>query len=322
MEIFWIILFLILGLIILIKSADYFVDAAVKIAEISGIPKMIIGATIVSLATTLPEFFTSMSALFSGSSEASDMAIGNALGSVIFNTSVILSIAAIYMSGKVEKKNILEKAIILGIALSTLWYFASDGVIYWYEGAIQLFFVVVYTIINVLSAKRHKERNKNEVVEIANKNKVLAIKFVILLVSAIGIYLGSQILVTNSVKIAEMTNVSGRIISLTIMAIGTSLPELTTTITSVLKKEQSLSIGNVLGANILNVTMVLGSCGIFASKGLTVKNETLFMELPVAFGIIALFVIPIMITGKIKKWQGMIGLVTYLIYITYLITSI
>ena len=107
MEIFLIIVWLVVGLVLLIKSADFFVNAAVKIAEISGIPKMIIGATIVSLATTLPEFFTSMSALFSNSSEASDMAVGNAIGSVIFNTAIILSLAAIFMSGKVNRKKII-----------------------------------------------------------------------------------------------------------------------------------------------------------------------------------------------------------------------
>ncbi|QVK17969.1 calcium/sodium antiporter [Mycoplasmatota bacterium] len=321
MNIVLIILFLVLGLIILIKSADFFVDAAVKIAEISGIPKMIIGATIVSLATTLPELFTSMSALFSGSTEASDMAVGNALGSAFFNTSVILSIAAIFMSGKADRKNIIEKAIILGLALSTLWLFALDGVVTWYEGIIQLLFVVVYTIVNVMSTKKHKERNNN-VVAVDNKSRILIINTVILVISAVGIYIGSQLLVTNAVAIAEMTHVPGRIISITIMAIGTSLPELTTTITSVIKKEQSLSIGNVLGANILNVTLVLGSCGLFASKGLLVNNETLYLDLPLVFGIVALFVIPIIINGKLKKWQGFLGLITYLVYMTYLLSTI
>lgn len=319
MEIFLIIVWLVVGLVLLIKSADFFVNAAVKIAEISGIPKMIIGATIVSLATTLPEFFTSMSALFSNSSEASDMAVGNAIGSVIFNTAIILSLAAIFMSGKVDRKNIIEKAVILGIALLTLWIFALDGVVTWYEGAIQLTFVLIYTLINIHSTKKQQEYNRKVV---DDKAKVLIINFIILVISAVGIFFGARLLVDNSVKIAEMTGVSGRVISITIMAIGTSLPELTTTITSIIKKEQSLSIGNVLGANILNVTLVLGSCGVFAKNGLIVGKATKFIDLPLGFGIIALFIIPIILNGKIKRWQGFIGIVTYLAYMTYLLATI
>ncbi len=323
MEIFKIILLLILGLIFLIKAADIFVDSAVKIAKISGVPKMIIGATIVSLATTLPELFTSLSALFSGSSEAADIAVGNALGSVIFNTSVILSIAAIFMSGRADKRRIVGKAIILGLALSTLWLFSFDGVVKWYEGMIQLAFVGAFTFVNISSTKKHKRNNtKSKDEEIDNKGYVLMINFIILAVSALFIYIGSQLLVDNSIKIAEMTKVPGRVISITIMAIGTSLPELTTTITAIIKKEQSLSVGNVLGANILNVTLVLGSCGIFASKGMNVKDVTLFIDLPFIFGIIALFVVPLIFCGKLKKWQGIVGILAYLLYTSYLITTI
>lgn len=322
MEIFKIIVLLVLGLIILIKSADFFVDAAVKIAELSGIPKLIIGATIVSLATTLPELFTSLSALFSGTTDASDMAVGNAIGSVIFNTSVILSIAAIFMSGKTERNSIIEKAIVLGLGLVILWLFSLDGLVNWYEGVFLLLLVVIYIIINVISTNKYRVLNNNHNKNVHHKGRILLLNFFILFVSAIGIYMGAQFLVNNSIKIAELANVSGRFISITIMAIGTSLPELTTTITSVIKKEQSLSVGNVLGANILNITLVLGSCGVLANHGLKVKTDTLFIDLPLAFIIIAIFVIPIIWDGKLKKWQGIVALSTYIIYMTYLLLSI
>lgn len=322
MEILKIVVLLVLGLIILIKSADYFVDAAVKIAELSGIPKLIIGATIVSLATTLPEMFTSLSALFSGSNEASDMAVGNAIGSVIFNTGVILSIAAIFMSGKSDRNSIIEKAIILGIGLVMLWLFSFDGIVKWYEGAVLLWLVIIYLITNIVSTRKHRMQNNNHHNNAHNKSKILFINFIILFASAIGIYFGAQLLVNNSIKIAEMANVSGRFISITIMAIGTSLPELTTTITSVIKKEQSLSVGNVLGANILNITLVLGGCGILAHQGLKVKSATLFIDLPLAFFIIAIFVIPVIWDGKLRKWQGILAISTYVIYMTYLLLSI
>lgn len=201
----------------------------------------------------------------------------------------------------------------------TLWIFALDGVVTWYEGAIQLTFVLIYTLINIHSTKKQQEYNRKVV---DDKAKVLIINFIILVISAVGIFFGARLLVDNSVKIAEMTGVSGRVISITIMAIGTSLPELTTTITSIIKKEQSLSIGNVLGANILNVTLVLGSCGVFAKNGLIVGKATKFIDLPLGFGIIALFIIPIILNGKIKRWQGFIGIVTYLAYMTYLLATI
>ncbi len=321
MDIFYIVLGLLIGLVILIESANFFVDSAVKISEISGIPKLIIGATIVSLATTLPEFFTSMSALFSGSSEANDMAVGNAFGSIIFNTSVILSIAAIFMPGDVERKNISEKIIVLYITLFSLYLFSSDRKVVWFEGLVLLLFVIIYTILNVMSVKNQKDEPK-KLTALENKQKIIVLNLFILIISATGIYLGSKLLVNNSVSIAKIANVEGRIISLTIMAIGTSLPELTTTITSVIKKEQSLSIGNVFGANVLNVTLVLGSCGLFASSGLAFGNNALFIDLPLIFSVIALFAVPIIIFGKIKKWQGIFGLLTYLIYITYLLVNI
>lgn len=316
LHILFIIFFLILGLVVLVKSADFFVDAAVKIAEISGIPKIIIGATIVSLATTLPELFTSISAL----SASSEMAVGNALGSVLFNTSVILSIAAIFMSGNADRKNITEKAIILGVALFSLWVFASDGVVKWYEGLVQLSFVVIYTVVNIISTKNQKKTTER--VHVDNKSAVLIAKFIILVVSAFGIFVGSKFMVTSSQVIAMRASIPDRVISITVLAIGTSLPELSTTITSVIKKEQSLSVGNVLGANILNITLVLGTCGTFVKNGLSIESSTLTIDLPFAFGVIALFVVPIMINGKLKRWQGVVGLLAYLGYMTYLLSTI
>ena len=329
MENIVIVFFLVVGLILMIKSADYFVDSAVRIAELSGIPKLIVGATIVSLATTLPELFVSSTAIvLKGSSE---MAVGNALGSVIFNTAVILSIAAIFMSGKVDRKNLLEKSIILVLGLIALIIFSLDLIIVWYEGVILLLIVVVYTILNIRAAKKQKESRID--IPIAEKSKRMTKNTIILVISAIGVAFGAHLLVDNAVAIAEKANISKQIIGLTILALGTSLPELVTTITAVIKKQQSLSIGNILGANILNITMIMGTSSLL-SKGLEIQKErlltfqgmryipqTLFIDLPVVFVVIMIFVIPIIIKGELRKWQGYTGLSIFILYMTYLLIN-
>lgn len=328
MTIFQIIIYLVIGLILIIKSADYFVDAAVKIAELSKIPKLIIGATIVSLATTLPELFVSSQAAIDGSA---DMAIGNALGSILFNTAIILSIAAIFMAGKVDKKNLITKATLLIIVLSTLYIFSLDLQITWYEGLIQLSFVLLYTFLNVKEAKKHRE--KAEEINVENKGHLYLKYTIILILSAIGIRFGAKFLVDAAVEIAEQAGISKQVIGLTILAMGTSLPELVTTITSIIKKEQSLSIGNIIGANILNLTLVLGSVSLISKNGLQIgerqllffKNsvpQTLYIDLPIVFIVILMFIIPIFLRGHLKKWQGFVGLGIYFIYMTYLLMNI
>lgn len=325
-----VIFLLIGGLILMVKAADYFVESAVKIAELSGIPKLIVGATLVSLATTLPELFVSTTAIFEGKTE---MAIGNALGSVIFNTAVILSLAAIFMAGKVDKKNILEKSFILLLSLSTLIIFSIDLKITLIESIIQIVFVILYTYLNIRAARLQKEVKDEEVV--SNKGKQYIINFLILIISAVGIKYGAQFLVEGAIIVADELLVSESIIGLTILAIGTSLPELATTITAIVKKQQSLSVGNILGANILNITLIMGTAGIIAnskfnealtivpSKLIPFQNipQTLYLDLPIAFIVILLFVLPIAITGRIKKWQGIVGLSLYLCYICYLIIN-
>lgn len=327
MDILIILAFLIGGLVLMIKSADFFVDAAVKIAELSGIPKLIVGATIVSLATTLPELFVSTTAILAGKNE---MAVGNALGSVIFNTAVVLSVATLFMAGNVDRRNIIEKATILILSLGALTFFALDLQINTVEGISLFGFVVIYTILNVRAARRQQDKLNR--VQVDDKKKAYIINSIILIVSAIGIRFGAKFLVDGATMIAEKSGASEQVIGLTVLAMGTSLPELATTITSIIKREQSLSVGNVIGANILNITLIMGTAGILSKNGLTIKKlpllgfdqlipQTLYLDLPFIFIIILLFVIPIFLKGKIYKWQGFIGLSLYGIYLTYLLLN-
>jgi cation:H+ antiporter len=328
MEIVQIIFYFVIGLVLMIKSADFFVDSAVKIAELSGISKLIIGATIVSLATTLPELFVSTTAILQGENE---MAVGNALGSVIFNTAIILSLAAIFMSGKVDKKNTMQKSYLLIASIITLIIFAWDLQITRIEAIIQLSFVVLYTYLNVIAARQQKGETERLIVD--NKTKAYTVNFAIMILSAIGIRYGAKFLVDAAVMVAERSGVSDQVIGLTILALGTSLPEFATTVTSIIKKEQSLSIGNILGANFLNITLIMGTAGILAGvEGLPIKKlsikgftnlipQTLYIDLPLVLGIILLFVIPIALKGKISKWQGFIGIGAYLSYLVFLLIN-
>jgi cation:H+ antiporter len=320
---------MIAGIILMIKSADIFVDSAVKIAEMSGIPKMIIGATVVSLATTLPELFVSSTAILDGQNE---LAIGNALGSILFNTALILSIASIFMNGRVEREKIIEKSIILIPGLVVFTLFSWDLVVNTTEGIILLCFVVVYTYSNIKSVKKHRSQTL-DVKQNHNKRDYLK-HFIIIVISAIGIRYGAQFLIDGAKQVAELSGASKQVIALTVVAMGTSLPELATTLAAIVKKEQSLSVGNILGANILNITLVLGLGGILAhGPGLVIDKrpllgfvgnvpQTMFVDLPFVYLIILLFIVPVMIKGRLYKWQGFVGLSLYALYITYLFMNI
>jgi len=320
------------GIYLLMKSSDIFVDAAVKIAEVSGIPKIIFGATVVSLVTTLPELFVSITALLDGQNE---MAIGNAIGSITFNTAVILSGAALFMSGRIERKGIIEKALIFFPAFFLLILFAWDLKINRIEGSILLLMMVVFLVSNGLSARNQMKLMNGEQAEraeVEGRVKFYIIQSLIIVFGAIGIRYGASFLVNGAVEVAVRSGLSAQVIGLTILAVGTSLPELATTISAIIKKEQSLSVGNILGANILNITLILGLSAVVSSGGLVINvqevwgfageiPQTLFIDIPFAILISALFFIPIIKNRKLSKWQGIAGLGLYLIYFIYLLMN-
>ena len=330
LEIALICLLLIIGLVLIIKGGDYFVDGASWLAEVSGIPKVIVGATIVSVATTLPEIVVS---LISARAQP-DMAIGNAVGSVVFNTGVILAIALIAKPFKIQRKDYAFKgvllvgvcALLLGFSLINLDFnnlTIKSSSIFGYVGAVALLIIfIVFIVENVISAKRHALANVDD--EKPKKDKKSVIINTLKLIGGAGaIAVGAILLKDNAVKLATIAGISQAVIGVTILAIGTSLPELVTMIIAVKKGQGSLSVGNIIGANTIDIAIILPlSAFIAGGKGLPVASEHLFLTLPITLLVISIAIIPSLIFKKFSRWQGITIFTIYLAYFVYNIVSV
>ncbi len=333
MEIFIVFVLFIIGLVIIIKGGDLFVNASVWFATVSGIPTIIIGATIVSLATTLPELFVSVFASLQGSP---DMAIGNAVGSTICNIGLILSIAIIFMPGDINKRLFAQKGVLMIITTIVLLFFSIDTILSKREGYILLVFLGVFIVLNIsqFKGKNRISRPKNNYKKITSKEIIInCIKF---LLGTIFIIIGARLLVDNGQKIAYFFNVPEQIVSLTLIALGTSLPELTTALTAIIKGYEGISVGNIIGANILNNTMILGFSSIASDTGLVISHrnialfdkvynnvpQTLYIDLPVALVLMIILVVSGIVQGRLNKNNGLLLLLVYGIYLTFLAYSI
>ena len=304
-------LIFIIGLVLVVKGGDYFVDAATCIARALRVPTFIIGATIVSIATTLPEVLVSVIAAADGKIE---MAVGNAVGSVIANTGLIMSIALIFMAIEAKRIHYMNRGILL-IAAAAVLYLACDGGRLSIPGSFILLTIFgLYIFENIRATKKHREPQCDCDVEFDRKGKIkYGLMFVL---GAAGIIIGSRMLVTSGSQIAMMFNVSERVIAITMVAIGTSLPELVTTVSAIAKKEAGLSIGNIIGANIIDLTIILPICSLISGERLPVSPGTMHMDLPVALILTLMAMVPIFVKERGYTLQGALMLLVYLIYLT------
>ena len=314
------------GFILLIKGGDWFVDAATGIAKRFHLPELLIGATVVSIGTTLPEVMTSAIGAASGSGA---MAYGNAIGSIICNTSLIAAITLAIKPGKADRKTLIfPVCFFFGAAAFyaiNAYVFGTFGL---WMGIVLLIGFVVYMIINVINMKKNPsdeepEENEEELnCEIPDESsKVGLIKdIVMLVVSSLVIAVGADLLVDNAIVIAEMLNVPQTIISLTIVALGTSLPELVTAITSLMKGHGALSLGNIIGANIFNLVLVSGAAitinpfDVPADATFMGMNASFIFDIPLVFIVMGIMTIPTIIKGKLSRWQGISLLCLYFAY--------
>lgn len=312
MENAWIIIGFIIGVIAIVKGGDYFLDAATWIAEVSGVPKFVIGATVVSLATTLPEVFVSSLAAYEGKV---DMAIGNAIGSVTANTGMIMAIGILFMPIVVKRSQFLYKGILLLVTIVALLVLSLSGELTIGKSIILFIIFGLFIFENLRSAKQTGESKRKKV---ETTKKVVVANIVKFIVGTAGIVLGSQLLVNCGSDIALLLGVPENIIGLTMIAIGTSLPELVTTITAIVKKESSISVGNIIGANIIDCALILPICSIISKGSLPVSAQVLRLDMPVCLLIAAIAIIPALIKEKFYKWQGITCLVIYFSYLSYI----
>lgn len=320
-------LLFIVGIVLIVKGGDWFVDGAVWVAEVTKIPKFIIGATIVSLATTLPEIIVSTIAAVEGHgilvSEAGNymaasqdkvgMAIGNGIGSVVCNTAMILALSVIFTPIAIKRKEFAPKSMLLVAAVTALFVFSFNGS-FTVAGAIVLLLIfILYIIENIRSAKNQPSESDTERPNTDKKSVTLNILRVI--GGAAGIVIGSQLLVNNGSKIAAAWGVSEAIIGVTIVAIGTSLPELVTAISAIVKKQASMSVGNVIGANVIDTTLIISVCSFIYGGNLPVSAQNIYLDFPVAILVCLIAAVPTIIKKEFSRWQGITMLAVYAAYL-------
>lgn len=307
------------GLVLIIKGGDLFVDAATWIAEASGIPKFIIGATVVSFATTLPEMLVSVFAALEGNA---DIAVGNAVGSVTANTGLIMCLSLVCLNCAMTRKQFGVKAGVLLATIVVLFGFTRDGQLSVFESAVILVFFAIFLAENLIAGRREQENEASESDARAKIDaKTMAINIAKFVFGAAAIVLGAQLLIDNGSALARMLNVPDSIIAATMIAIGTSLPELVTTITAIRKKQSSLSVGNIIGANIMDLTLIMPLCALIQGKSLIVERQGMLLDIPACLVISAAALIPALISGKFKRWIGYLIGGLYIVYLIIMFTS-
>lgn len=291
----------ILGLVLICVGGDKLVDAAVAIARKLGIPQIVVGATIVSLGTTLPEVLVSTTAAIQGSVA---ITAGNSIGSIICNTTLIAGLAQLIRPTKdVNVKPLKWRAAFFFVTMIivNVVSFVLGG-LYMIPGILLCLAFVVYAVLNI------KFPGDEEDDEEKPEGSIL-MPIIILVISAVALYFGAKFLVDNGVIIAEALGVPERVIAVTFIALGTSLPELMTSIVSLIKGYGSVGIGNILGANILDLLLVLGIPA--AIRGYEVSSQTSMIDMPIGLGVMALLFVPILIKKRAYRWQGALLLLIY-----------
>lgn len=319
----------IVGLVLLIKGGDWFVDGAVGIAHKFNMPEILIGATVVSIGTTLPEVMVSAGGALKG---LGSVAYGNALGSIICNTALISAITIAVKPSDVDKKSMKTPVIFFSLAL-IIYLFVSyfTGTFSRISGIALLLIFIIYMFISVrqaLSVKDDASAKKVSSDEGSDKTdddkkETSTVKFVILLViGAALIAVGARLLVDNGTIIATQLGVPSTVIALTFIALGTSLPELVTAITSLAKGSGSLSLGNIIGANLFNLVLVSGLSITLApfdvpcDKLIAGINSSLIIDIPVMLLVSAIMIVPALIRGKMSRIQGILMLAIYAAFCT------
>lgn len=307
------VLLFIVGLLCLIKGGDWFVDGATALARRFHLPELLIGATVVSIGTTLPEVMVSTMSAFSGHGE---IAYGNAIGSVICNAALIAAITIAVRPGRVDPKTLKTPVAFFFVAAAI--YCVAAYVMGKFTrpmGLVMLTVFVIYMIVNVKQMTGGSSPAADEADETEEMSIVKTV--VLLVVGAALIALGANLLVDNGTLIAQAAGVPESVIALTFVALGTSLPELVTAITSLAKGHSDLSLGNVIGANVFNLVLVSGVSVTVSpftvpqSSTIMGMNSSLVLEIPLMIGIMLLLSLPALIKGKLYRAQGILMLAIY-----------
>lgn len=308
----------VVGLVLLIKGGDWFVDSATSIAKRFHVPEIIIGATVVSIGTTLPEVMVSATAAVNHNGA---IAYGNAIGSIICNTALISALTIAIRPAPVDRKAIKMPVLFFFIS-AAIYIVAAYGFRRFdrWLGIVMLLVFAVYMFLTIrqgfsggAAKESHEEQEKPE--------GSLPGCLLLLVVSAALIALGADMLEGSSVALATMAGVPTEVVGVTIVALCTSLPELVTAITALVKGHGALSLGNIIGANIFNLVLVSGMAVTISPfavpQGSTIfgRNTSLVMEIPLMIGVMALMTLPALLRRKLYRWQGVTLLGIYAVFV-------
>ena len=306
----------IIGLVLLIKGGDWFVDAASSIAHRFHMPELLIGATVVSIGTTLPEVMVSAQGAMAGSGS---IAFGNAIGSIICNTSLIAAITLVAKPAKVDRKTLILPTAAFFIAVAFYCFNAyAFGGFSRISGLILLGMFAVYMVVTVMQMKKNPVAS-DEDTQAEESTGSLTHDVIMLVVGALVIALGARLLVDNAQILATAIGVPESVIALTLVALGTSLPELVTAITSLMKGCGALSLGNIIGANLFNLVLVSGTAITISPFDLSTASSTsMTVDIPLMLAVMLFMTMPALIRQKLSRWQGVILLTAYAAYCVFL----
>ena len=311
---------LLVGFVLLVVGAEWLVRGASSIAAAAGVGPVVIGLTVVAYGTSAPELAVSVGGVLTG---ASDIAVGNVVGSNAFNLLVVLGLAAL-AGGLVVHERIVRIDVPLLLAATLItWWMASDGVIGRLEGGLLFGSALAYTAWLVIAARREPlDRDAGFAATAPDQleARMRPIRAVLLLLVGLGVLVvGADLLVDSAVSLAAAFGVSDLVIGLTIVAVGTSLPELATSVVAARRGERDIAVGNAVGSSLFNLIVVLGGAALVGPAGMPVNADALALDFPVAV-VIVLVAVPALALGlRMAPWEGVVLLAVYTAYLVVMV---
>lgn len=316
-------LVMICGLVVLTLGADLLVRGASRVALLIGLSPLVVGLTIVAFGTSAPEMAVSVGAALEGKA---DIALGNVVGSNIFNVLWILGLSALIVPLVVHQQLIRLDVPLMIYASVLVWLFAKDGLLSLWEGIFLSVLIVAYTAFLIVQSRRESADVQKELAGEAGEiprpgmrewllNPLLIVLGLIMLVA------GANWLVDSAITVARTLGVSELVIGLTIVAAGTSLPELATSVVAAIRGERDIAVGNIVGSNIFNIFAVLGFSTVVAGGNVPVSADLMAVDVPVMIGV-ALSCLPVFVSGYlITRWNGILWMLMYVLYVVYLVLN-
>ena len=305
------------GVILLIKGGDWFVDSAVGIAKRFKVPEIIIGATVVSIGTTLPEVMVSVTAAVNDNGA---IAYGNAIGSIICNTALIAALTIAIRPAPVHQKALVTPVLFFfGSAVIYMVAAYGFGRFDRWLGIVMLLVFAAYMALTIRNGFKNPAQHDEE--EEEGEGNSLLKDLIVLVISAALIAVGADMLEGSSVSLATMAGIPTEVVGVTVVALCTSLPELVTAVTALLKGHGALSLGNIIGANIFNLVLVSGAATTISpfavpeGSKLFGFNTSQLIEIPLMVAVMALMTLPALIKGKLRRWQGLTLLAIYAAFV-------